>query len=410
MRRYLVSAIEQALWSALNLGVNLILIRLAAPAAFGAFAFWMACAFVISSIQNAVSVCHLQVLAPGDGLAPNRLPVERLMHRVTAVYVVVCGLGVALVVALFARTAPGLADWGAAAFVPAFLAQQYARSLAFTRGQPTVAAIQTGAVSALSGVLLIPAWIVAGVNAETTLFALAGAYAVVAIVSLARATRGQFAGTSWRELRGYGAYARLSAWVFLGVSTTELQARFYAFATTAFLGPAGLAPLAATQQFQRPVALVASSWSQVARADLAGKRDHADLAGFRRVLAWTVVGGSVAAAGWGAMVWLGWPWLSRVLFAGRYLSEGVLVGLWGIAGAIGFGQTVASAGLQALKAFKALAIINAIASAAAAGAILLLLPRLGGAGAIMGTSVGQALELILMAGLLMRRLAAGLSA
>jgi len=73
MHRYLISVVEQALWSVLNLGVNLLLIRLAAPAEYGAFAFWANVGFVLTSIQNALTVCHLQVLAPGDPLEAPRL-------------------------------------------------------------------------------------------------------------------------------------------------------------------------------------------------------------------------------------------------------------------------------------------------------------------------------------------------
>ena len=157
MSRYLISAVEQALWSLLNLGVNLLLIRLCAPNDYGSFAFWSTCAFVLASVQNALTVCHLQVLIPADGLHEARLPVERLMHGVTAIFLVVVAT-VTLASALFLlRAGSAFGAPAAALFVPAFLLQQYIRALAFSRGSPATAAIQTGLVLVVASGLLAAA-------------------------------------------------------------------------------------------------------------------------------------------------------------------------------------------------------------------------------------------------------------
>ncbi|OYX00308.1 MAG: hypothetical protein B7Z12_16355, partial [Caulobacter vibrioides] len=76
MSRYLISALEQAVWSLLNFGVNLLLIRFIAPDQYGGFVCWASCGFVLSSGQHALTICHLQVLGPGEGVDPARLPVE----------------------------------------------------------------------------------------------------------------------------------------------------------------------------------------------------------------------------------------------------------------------------------------------------------------------------------------------
>ena len=84
MNRYLTSAIEQALSSILNLGVNLLLIRLTAPEQYGSFALWANTAFVVCGVQNALTLVHLQV-AQGDGKSEPRLSLERLMHAVNMI-------------------------------------------------------------------------------------------------------------------------------------------------------------------------------------------------------------------------------------------------------------------------------------------------------------------------------------
>ena len=146
MSRYLISVLEQALWSILNLGVNLLLIRLAAPAEYGAFAFWANVGFVLTSVQNALTVCHLQVLAPGDPLDEPRLGVERIMHGVTLAYLAFVTLATLGAVALLHRAGSPMGAPAAVLFLPGFVLQQYIRALAFTRDRPKVAAIQTALV------------------------------------------------------------------------------------------------------------------------------------------------------------------------------------------------------------------------------------------------------------------------
>ncbi len=397
MHRYLISTVEQALWSLLNLGVNLLLIRLAAPAEYGAFAFWANVGFVLTSIQNALTVCHLQVLAPGDPLAAPRLGVERIMHGVTLAYMAIVALAALGAVALLRYAGSPLGAPAAALFLPAFVLQQYIRALAFTRDRPAVAATQTAMVLVSAVALLGVALLAKAMTAERILLSLGLAYAGVGVVGAVLATRRQWAGMDWRALAGFGAYVRQSAWVFLGVTSTELLTRFYAFIVAGWYGPIALASLAATQQLLRPVPLLASSWSLVARTDLARRREAGDWGGIARVTTLTSIGGAVIAAAWALIIFAGWGVISRYLFGGKYAADGWMVLLWGLAAAIGFAQVVVSAGLQSLKAFKPLALANAAASVVAAGAILTIMQIAGYRGAIMGTAVGQMMELVVMA-------------
>ena len=374
MSRYLISALEQALWSLLNFGVNLLLIRFVAPDQYGAFVFWAACGFVLSSVQNALTVCHLQVLPPGEGGDPERLPVERLMHAVNLVFLLVVGLG-CLAGALVYRQADS--PYGALAsvlFVPAYLLQQYVRALAFSRGRAGVAATQTAAVFLLVVVLLGGAMAIhEALDANRIMLCLGGAYAAVGLGGglWAMAGQGRLAGP--RELLGYGAYARQSGWIFLGVSSTELLTRFYVFVVAGWFGAAALASLSATQQLLRPIPLLASSWAMVARADLVRRRETGDWGGFSRIVLLALGGGLVVAAAWVAIIFEAWPLITTHLFGGKYGDDGWMVLLWGVAAAIGFGQVVVSAALQSLKAFRALALANAAASVVAAIAILLIM-------------------------------------
>jgi len=407
MSRYLVSVIEQALWSLMNLGVNLVLIRLCAPADYGAFAFWSATGFVLGSIQNALTICHLQVLPPGDGANPNRLSVERLMHAVTGLYLIVTTLGALAGALWLQRSGSVLGAPAAALFIPAFLLQQYIRSLAFSRGLPSTAAIQTGAVTIAAALFLTMAvYNSHGLSGNQVLICVGGAYALVGVAGAARAFSGQLKGLRWGDLAAYRGFAVQSGWIFLGVTTTELMARFYAFFVAGWFGAAALASLTTTQLLLRPVPLLATSWSMVARSDLARHREAGDWAGFARLIVAALAGGVIIAAVWTGALHQLWGFASAKVFAGKYADDAWMIWLWGISALLNFGQVVVSAGLQTLKAFKALALANAAASIVAATAVMVIARMYGYGGAIAGTASGQAFEFAVMSVLLLTLVAA----
>ena len=407
MSRYLVSAIEQALWSLMNLGVNLVLIRLCAPADYGAFAFWAAAGFVLGSIQNALTVCHLQVLPPGEGTDPARLGVERLMHAVTALFLIVVAVLVLGGALWLKRSGSALGTPAAALFIPGFLLQQYIRALAFSRGRADTAATQTGAVTLCAALFLAMAvYSSKTLSGDQVLVCIGGAYSLVGVAGAVRALSGQMIGLRWRDLAAYRNFAVQSGWIFLGVTTTELLARFYAFLVAGWYGAAALASLSATQLLLRPVPLLATSWSMVARADLARQREAADWTAFLRLIGGALIGGIVIAAAWTGLLHHFWALASARVFGGKYADDAWMIWLWGISAVLSFGQVVVSAGLQALKAFKALALANAAASLVAAAAVMIIARLYGYAGAIAGTASGQAFEFAVMGVLLMMILAA----
>jgi O-antigen/teichoic acid export membrane protein len=412
MSRYLTSIIEQALWSALNLGVALLLAKLAVPAQFGAFVFWASTAYVLSSVQNALTLCHLQVLPAAPGTDPARIGVERVMLAVTLAFLAVSAAGALAVSLVLARFAPVLSVPAAGLFVPAFLLQQYVRYLNFTRGDARASAVQTGVVLGLAAAFLgVGQLVFRPLDANEILALLGAAYGLVGLVGLVRASRG-LGRVGARQLGDYGRYLKQSGWIFLGVSSSELLSRFYVFAVGGALGAAVLAMLSFSNTFLRPISLLATSWSLVGRNDLVRRRDAGDFAGYRRMLVMVGLGGVAAAAVWTLVVFEAWPLITTHLFDGRYGEARMILLLWGAAAAIGFGQTVLSTGLQTLHAFKTLAFCNAAAAVFAVVAILVAMGPLGPAGAVIGAALGQGLELIAMAWLLgatLRKSAAGAS-
>ena len=60
----MLSGLDQALVAAFNLSLNLVLIRAATAADYGAFMFWQNTAMILTSFQSALVSVHLTVLVP----------------------------------------------------------------------------------------------------------------------------------------------------------------------------------------------------------------------------------------------------------------------------------------------------------------------------------------------------------
>lgn len=402
MTRYLTAAIEQALWSILNLGVNLLLLRVASPDQFGTYAFWANVGFVFASLQNALTVTHLVVLPPGDDLSEERLPTERLMHGVTGIFLILTGLSI-LAVTLFLRgQGQPIGAPMAALFVPAFLMQQYFRFLSFSRGRPMEALTQTIAVliSAVA-LLVLGSKLTTSLSADHILGLFGLSYGAVGVVSGIAAVRRQGVSFSAEALSGFRSFLKPTGWLFLGVTSTELLTRFYAFAVAGAFGPAALASLTATQLLMRPIPLLATSWSQVARVDLVRRKEAGQWRSFSWMIIGALVGGLIVSALWSGAVELTWPWISDLAFKGKYLEDRWMVMLWGLSAALSLVQMVINTPLQVLQDFKALAIANAAASIVSAAGILIGMRMMGPGGAIVGTSLGQFVEVLIMGAILL---------
>jgi len=237
----------------------------------------------------------------------------------------------------------------------AFLGQQYVRSLAFSRGRPAVTAVQSGLVLAAATVLL---------------------------------TLGQI------------LYPPMSANMILTLMGIAYGAVVVGGYVTATHSSAALAALAATQLLLRPIPLLAASWSMVAHSDLVRRREARDWSGFSLLIAITLAGGAAIAALWTGIIFWAWRPLAGMVFHGKFSADGWMLLLWGLSALISFCQIAIGIGLQVLRAFKVLALANTLASLAAVAAILIAMGLYGTGGAILGTVIGQGLELIVMSALL----------
>ncbi|MDE1174018.1 MAG: hypothetical protein PW790_10155 [Parvibaculaceae bacterium] len=406
MKRYFLSIADQGMASALMLGLNIVLARYSPPEQFGAFVFWSNTGLILGSLQNALTVCHIAVLPPGPGDAKERFATERLMLHVSLIYQIVMALGGGAVAVALALGGSSLGLLSAFLFLPAFLLQQYLRSLAFSRGLATAAAINTATVffASLIGVAVL---LMLGlhIDADRVLLVVAGGYWLSCLIGWGQLRPGFPRLFSFGQLKGYRLFVRDSRWVFVGVTSTELLVRFYSFVVATWFGPAALAALSASQLPLRPIPLLAVSWSSIGRADLAALREGNGWRkyGWHLLIAALVI--IAIAIPYGLAVYFCWPLISHYVFAGKYADGASLSLLWAISSGLAAIQLIGGIGLQVVRAFRPLAIATAIAAAVTVLATLVLIGQFGYPASVIGTIIGQFVEIAIMTGLLTRFLA-----
>ena len=314
-------------------------------------------------------------------------------------------LGVAVGDWVLALSGSELASPGAVVFIPAFLLFQYVRAYAFSRQRPLVAACLTGGILAAAIVLLGGDFLLGfRPDAERVLFLTAAAYGGCSIVVLLVLLAGMLPMLELGEIRRYLGVLRGSGWLILGAASGEVTSRLYSFAVVGRFGTGALASLSAVQVVIRPAWMLSAAWSSIGYPQIAARYADGDRAGLVRAM---LIGATLSTAGsfvWSAMVIAGWPWISGVLYHGRYEAIGPLGYFWGANVMLGSIALALNVALLALGEFKRLAMLDLAGAVVTCVAIFGLLDRFDYPFAVLATMMGQTTQIVLMALVLQHRL------
>lgn len=405
--RYVVSLVEQGLGSVLTFGVNLWLIRNGAASSYGVYVFWLAVAWMLGTLQGTLAITHLFKLpAASNGLAARREP-ERFLLTVMLGLCVLAAAGVLAGNAALAIGASqsGLAEPGAVLFTPAFLLFQFVRAFAFSRQRPNAAAVLSASVLAVAGM---------GLWADLALGHTPDAGRVLTIVGLAYAIPSgavllyllaglrPMLGVS--ALRAHVAILRGSGWLLLGAGSGEVTSRLSSFAVVGRYGADALGALAAVQVVIRPAWLLSAAWTSIGFPAISAAWSRRDRPAVLRQIGAGAAVTTAASLMWSGVVLLAWPWISGLLYHGRYADPGWLVVLWGANVVLGSVAVTLNTAVLSVGAFRPLAVLDLVAAVMVVASLPVLLPW-GSAWSIGATLVGQATQIVLMALLLRRRLA-----
>ena len=351
MRRSVgISLFDQALLSLFNLGLNLVMIRHAAPAEFGRFIFAAAVILGFTSLQNALVATPLSALVPGRSADEQ----ARTASDIVSADLVFRACAAILAPAMCCLTSvnPAFLLAVAAAAVTT-LGRETARSVVLAH-ERTILCLRIDMIAvATSAVAIAALWTIAAPEVA----ALTGIAVGNALATLTGASQyAPFRRSPWEAFATYRVrYWPDTQWSLVGAATTEVQYRSYVFALELFRDAAVLASVQAGRLLLGPLPLVVGAWARVARPAMARHLSAGNNPAVVRLTAQGLVYVLVVAACYCLALFIIWPFASEQFFHGKYPDVGMMTLAWACYMVVVVAHMVLSVPLQAAMRMKELA-------------------------------------------------------
>lgn len=392
------SLLDQIILSAFSLILNLVLIRLWAPAVFGVFATLLALSMVFYSIQQALIGGQLAVLRQQ---AFDSVDEQHLLSSLWMANCVLVGTAVMMTAAgielIGGDQYPDLAISGAL-FVGGSLLREYARSLLFSEFN-VFAVIETDAIfiaSAVAGFGLLWSW-GGDFHLAEILFVLAAASSAALLPSIFRRRSAfalQFDGSVPR--RYLGIWQNQSRWALLGVISSEIINRAHVFVVGAWFGTAAVGVLQAGDMIFRPLGLMLHAWKRVAQPTFSACVARANLGTMRRLTQLSVLAGIAVSLLYMAAIWLLWPVLEEHVFRGQYANIEIVAALWALTVVLRIITGIYSTQLEGFARFRELS-FTSLAGACVALVSLFIVVALGSyQWSILAIAAGLVVDIVLV--------------
>ena len=354
--RFVVSLAEQGFGSILTFAINLWLIRNGATESYGVYVFWLSVAWVLGTAQGTLVIAHLYRLPSARDRMEERRQPERLLLSLAFGISVLAAAGVGVLVDwLLTLSGSELASPGAVLFIPAFLLFQYVRAFSVLAPAAGAGGVPHRGRAVCGGPAAgrrLPARLPSGCRARAVPDG-RGLWRVLAAAVLPMLLAGMLPMLDLAEIRRYLGVLRGSGWLVLGAASGEVTSRLYSFAVVGRFGTAALAELSAVQVVIRPAWMLSAAWSSIGYPQMAACRAEGMTGWAWCGRCWSARRSAPPAASYGAaMVIAAWPWISGVLYHGRYEDIGLLGYLWGANVMLGSIALALNVAMLAMGEFK----------------------------------------------------------
>lgn len=374
----------EVLQSAFHFALNVVLVRLLAPADYGVFAIGM--------LMGGIGLTYMRSAAGVP--ATLFIPQHRGRPRVVAFEAMANASALGLAVLFFAAAGVALELWlkadalAGGLFIGLWALRSYVRTVLFAHDEPLTASL-SDSVFALAGTLIGTAFLLSGaaVSLESVFFVLAAANAA-AIGAALLLHRRPFPVSMRRSVRRrLRRVAPQLLWASAGVTTGTLQAQGQVLLIAAIAGPAAYAPIAAMLVVLAPLRLVSSALANMAQPELAalaaaGRHDGI----WRRMVFWTAAMLGVGAC-YALAMGVAVPLLGARVFDNQPRA---LIGFfaWGISVAPLL-YLMPKIALEVRRAFALLTAVNAAAAVVGLAAVAVLLLAASPAWSMAGTLLSE---------------------
>ena len=196
----------------------------------------------------------------------------------------------------------------------------------------------------------------------------------------------------------------ISKWALIGITVTHLQGFSYLYIIGLFLGSAAMGEVSASRLLLMPLGLIINGWGNVIRPYGAKLREEGRLISFFRNLVLAGVIFPVFVLAFTGILYLYSDIILKYFFTGNYksifeylLCEKTLPHIISsIMSCVGFIQANDSYGLQVIKKFKSLALLNAITMVITIISSIFLTQVWGIKGALSASLIGSSIFTIIL--------------
>ena len=349
-----LSMADQIVVSATNLILTFWLIHQWAPGKFGAFAIVLSVSLTGLAAHQALAGSQLALLLVRATGPAERQEVLATTWLVAVGVAVLVGVATAIGFEFFSEAHRWVTPLLCGLFVALQICREHVRTYHFTRREAGQVLLND-LLQALTVLVVLAGAVWAGI--EISMMLVVGTLCLATVLACASTLirqPGDFALRFDRKVRRrlrrlWDDHAR---WALMGAAASEMQTRGHVLAVSTFFSVADLGVIQAALTLMRPVGLLGSAWSKVARPAMA--RDFAERrpAAAMRYANLSALGFIGATLAYLVLLWLGWPYLSLHVLPADYLGIGAALPLWGLATLVGLLRTVYSLEAQCVPLFR----------------------------------------------------------
>ena len=355
----MLSLIDQALLSGLNLAVGIVLIRYASKETYGFYTLLAAAAVLSTTLIEALIGAALTTIATQMEQGERSAIVSRvarLQWASAAMVAVLFGIGSGFSAHAFALPdSPYLIGISFFVFIASLGIREFCRTALFidsrTASVTKLDALYVLLTMSAAGILLFTSQ---PVTVSKIMLIFASANFISAIPQSTRL---------WRQSHDFGLADyradikmlwRLSQWAFVGAFVGWIGNNIYLYFAGTFLGIEASAELNASRLMMIPVALLGVAWARVARPAVGSmlarhEWEKLDRFAWRSFLS---LGGITIA--FTSLLIIALPWIESSVLGEKYRQASHLVPLWGLYFLLNALRTVGTTLLTCFGAFKAL--------------------------------------------------------
>lgn len=386
-----IASVDQAILSALNFVIAIFFIKSASKMEYGYYSIAITISLFLVSIQNAIVNTPMTVLLINKREDKKEKYVSSLFYGqflfiLPASFI---ALGVVTLLGFWRLNAIQATITGAFCFAAiGILFREFMRSFFFAEEAPFKVLKMDALYASILLILITFIYMIHQIGVAI-IFMLFGIISLVVSSLFGRGRIWHYDKKCVKE--SYRENWEFGKWALLGVLVTHLQNHSYLYLLGILVGADAVADVSAARLLLMPLLLFQVGWNKVAIPHGSKLREEGKARHFFKEQALVCIVFVLGVVGYVTCLLFFSDFLKGVLFTEKYSRSLSYIRLWGAVFALGFVMGNASSGLQVMKNFRIISIVNIPTMIVTVGCAYGLIQVYGIKGGLVALATGQAL-------------------